>query len=326
MNKISKLQHPNLVTLIGVSLYPKLQMILEFLDHGDLFHFLHPNFDKTLDILPKIEVDKFPWELRIKIALDIAYGMDFLQNREIPIIHRDLRTPNIFLMGTGTFIRAKVADFGLSRLVTSSVEGSLETWEWMAPETFYTSATAATSLTSSQTTYHLSADIYSYGIICWEIASRDYPFNEFRSDPIYFDKNGNFSALLIKHAIVQGLRPSIHLADHDTPAEFRNLIENCWNSNPNERWSFTEIINRLEDMRSRYTVAIPNSPIIDGFKKAKRNVVENFTVQEEPLEVTSFQQPINWNNAYVEDYKLFAKLQLEIPATVIKVFFSLRSI
>jgi serine/threonine protein kinase len=66
-------------------------MILEFLPAGDLCKFLHPE--------PGVSIarEKFPWPLRIRMALDIAKGMQYLQSREPPVVHRDLRSPNIFV-------------------------------------------------------------------------------------------------------------------------------------------------------------------------------------------------------------------------------------
>ena len=69
--------------------YPR--MVLEYLPCGDLCHLLHP--------LPgeSVPAEQFPWELRIAIAWDIAKGMNYLQTRSPPVIHRDLRSPNIFV-------------------------------------------------------------------------------------------------------------------------------------------------------------------------------------------------------------------------------------
>ena len=96
--KFSRLNHPNLVKLYGITLNP-LRMILEFVSQGDLFDLIHPKdkTDKEKGILGKISEKDFPMEYRLKIALDIAKGMLYLQSITPPIIHRDLRSPNIFV-------------------------------------------------------------------------------------------------------------------------------------------------------------------------------------------------------------------------------------
>jgi serine/threonine protein kinase len=95
--------HCNLVRMYGITIQP-LRMILEFVPAGDLFHLLHPKFDSTADgdgdAASCIAFDKFPWRLRLLIALDIARGMRRLSSCVPPIIHRDLRSPNIFVCPT----------------------------------------------------------------------------------------------------------------------------------------------------------------------------------------------------------------------------------
>jgi len=91
MTVFSCLDHPNLVRLIGICLAPSLRMILEYLPAGDLCKFLHPTLGSSID------PQDFPWSLRLRMALDIAKGMQYLQSREPPVVHRDLRSPNIFV-------------------------------------------------------------------------------------------------------------------------------------------------------------------------------------------------------------------------------------
>jgi serine/threonine protein kinase len=82
------------VKLYGVALKPSPRMVLEFLACGDLYRFMHPDPDQP-NI--KISPEKFPWHLRLRIALDVAKGMYTLHSHEPPIVHRDLRSPNIFV-------------------------------------------------------------------------------------------------------------------------------------------------------------------------------------------------------------------------------------
>mgnify|MGYP005995055357 CR=1 FL=1 len=82
-NTSSSLINPNLVQLFGITVNP-LRMVMEFVSGGDLYHVLHS--DREL-----------PLALRIRISLDIANGMRYLQNISPPIMHRDLRSPNILV-------------------------------------------------------------------------------------------------------------------------------------------------------------------------------------------------------------------------------------
>ena len=113
---MSQISHGNLLKLFGIIKKP-LQMILEYIPNGDLMNFLHPIDPVTSQRAPILK-EKLPWRLRLLIAWDIAKGMYSLQHNNPPIIHRDLRSPNIFLASFSenpSHIRAKVADFGLSR-------------------------------------------------------------------------------------------------------------------------------------------------------------------------------------------------------------------
>ena len=92
------MEHPNIVNLFGVTLKP-LQMVMELVTCGDLYELMHPpdpNDPSKRTRLPPDE-SRYSWKFRLKIALDIAKGMQYLQNINPPIIHRDLRSPNIFV-------------------------------------------------------------------------------------------------------------------------------------------------------------------------------------------------------------------------------------
>lgn len=84
---MSQLDHPNLVKLFGMTMNP-LGMVMEFVPSGSLYHLLYENI-KNLEISVK---------LQYKIMMDIAKGMHFLQTVAFPpILHRDLRSPNVFV-------------------------------------------------------------------------------------------------------------------------------------------------------------------------------------------------------------------------------------
>ena len=68
-------------------------------------------------------------QFKLLVALDIARAMEYLQECDPPIIHRDLRSPNVFLVDLGEELdrpHAKVADFGLSRAAGMNLEVPLQ--------------------------------------------------------------------------------------------------------------------------------------------------------------------------------------------------------
>nr|XP_043612075.1 receptor-like protein kinase HERK 1 [Erigeron canadensis] len=104
---LSKCKHPNIVSLIGFcDEGPQKILIYEYVPNGSLDGYLERSYRMT----------SLTWGRRIQICLDIACGLDYLHsglNGNEIIIHRDIKSANILLDDN---FRAKIADFGLSRL------------------------------------------------------------------------------------------------------------------------------------------------------------------------------------------------------------------
>eukprot|EP00339_Tiarina_fusa_P025430 CAMPEP_0117000298 /NCGR_PEP_ID=MMETSP0472-20121206/2690_1 /TAXON_ID=693140 ORGANISM="Tiarina fusus, Strain LIS" /NCGR_SAMPLE_ID=MMETSP0472 /ASSEMBLY_ACC=CAM_ASM_000603 /LENGTH=1327 /DNA_ID=CAMNT_0004699951 /DNA_START=722 /DNA_END=4702 /DNA_ORIENTATION=+ len=217
------LDHPNCVKLFGLTANPP-RMILEFVSGGDLCHLIHPK--KT----PKPTLQTLPWTRRYAIAFDIIKGLYHMQTRNPPIIHRDIRSPNIFMTKEG---KALIGDFGLARQVNPDVGGMLGTWQWLAPECI-----DSVELNS----YDTRTDIYSFGMVLWELATCDVPFEEFMDDPRYA-ANGKLKLQDLKRAIIdEHLRPSL---PDDAPPTVKDIIQRCWNVDVNQRPTCVEILQLL---------------------------------------------------------------------------------
>lgn len=138
---------PYLVHLYGIQTNP-CRMLLEFVPGRDLSAVLHD---------PLISDAEFSWKIRQKLMLDIALGMEFLHCQVYPpIIHRDLRSPNIFVLSINSDydgVNCKIADFGLAQRVVVELSECFFTWQWMAPEVM-----------TPNMTYDERADIYSFGM------------------------------------------------------------------------------------------------------------------------------------------------------------------
>ena len=92
---MSLLDHPNIVKFYGITVQPP-QIILQFINGSDLFQFLHPKITAG-GTISNLSQESFPWPRRLNIAYSIAKGLHYLQSITPPIIHRDLRSPNIFV-------------------------------------------------------------------------------------------------------------------------------------------------------------------------------------------------------------------------------------
>jgi ankyrin repeat protein len=132
-------------------------------------------------------------------------------------VHRDLKSPNILLDEN---YEPKIADLGLAKLVN---EGEVQTtkvgsYPWMAPEVL------------SSNFYNEKADIYSFAMILYELATLRYPFVECRPTEI-------------AGRVLSGKRPALD----GVPPQIAALIARCWKQNPRERPSFAEIIGEFND-------------------------------------------------------------------------------
>ena len=146
--------------------------------------------------------------------------MAYLHSGNPPVLHRDLKSANLLLDESYT---AKVCDFGLSRLKEQerSMTGNCGTVQWMAPEVL------------ANMSYNEKADVYSFGIILWELLSRECPFDGM--SPIQ-------CALAVLN---RDKRPDI---PKWCPPCLHALIKSCVKKEPDQRPSFVQIILALDAM------------------------------------------------------------------------------
>ena len=207
---MSGLVHQNIVQLVGFTVMP-FTLVTEFIHHGNLYHLLHQN-DKELS-----------WLFRWRCAIDIAKGMNFLHTTTPPIIHRNLKTPNILISNINEKepVLAKVTDFGLSQALASTTQGRAGANPvWLAPEILRNEE------------YTEKADVYSYGVVLWEIVSRKDFFGEIKNTS------------MIESKILKGERPPI---PDNIPQIFKNVISGCWASESDDRPSFQQILDLFSD-------------------------------------------------------------------------------
>ncbi|CAK9213890.1 unnamed protein product [Sphagnum troendelagicum] len=154
---LSRVSHRNLVLLIGYCLEDDQQMLIyEYMHKGSLYDHLYGDLSTSTN-------EQLDWTTRLHIALNTSQGLEYLHSGCNPIIiHRDVKTKNILL--PSDMKNAKVADFGLSRLiygenithVTTNVKGTVG---YLDPEYFTSECLSVKS------------DVYSFGVVLLEIIS-----------------------------------------------------------------------------------------------------------------------------------------------------------
>ena len=209
---LKKLRHPNILHFMGYcTVPPHMCIVTEYEPHGSLFKLLHRN-KAQLDIPQKL-----------KIALDVAIGMHYLHTSKPPIVHGDLKSPNLLL---GDHLTVKICDFGLSRFRMASklsAGSKLGTPEWTAPEVLQSSRNSE------------AGDVYSYGVVLWELFTGKIPWED-------------VSAMQV--VLMVGFHKSRLTIPTNIPAWAAELIEMCF-KDADERPSFAEIIAKLRDIKTK---------------------------------------------------------------------------
>ncbi|CAI5984309.1 unnamed protein product [Closterium sp. NIES-65] len=202
-------QCPQLLKFLGVCIdfRQRICIVTKFMEGGTLNDLLRRRQGKSLSLNDAVNV-----------ARDVAQAMAFLHKNGM--IHRDLKSANILLDKEG---HAVVGDFGVARLKGERGEMTKEvgTYRWMAPEAFGTSPWPVTH----------KADVYSFGIVLWEVLTGGVPF-------------ADYSPLQAAVAVaLNGARPTI---PESPPESLRSLIQRCWDKTPKERPEFSEILTELD--------------------------------------------------------------------------------
>lgn len=201
----------NIVQFVGACIQREQTMLItEFMEGGDLYH-----------AIAKDNLGRFAWYRRSapdgprlpglgrRIALDVARGLHFLHSRKI--VHFDLKSANILLARDNT---AKIADVGLAKIMHRQFLSSLYnvgTFAWSAPEVLLGKSTCTEKV-----------DIYSYGVVLWEICAGEAP---------------------------SGRQLRSLQVPEECPQATADVVEQCLEEDSTLRPSAREIVERLSQIR-----------------------------------------------------------------------------
>ncbi|CDF41271.1 Serine/threonine protein kinase [Chondrus crispus] len=203
-----QLRHPNIVLFMGISVQPtKVCIVTELMARGNVR-------DLLVGIKAKGKPLRLDWSLRQQWALDTAQGMAYLHSHDPPMIHRDLKTTNL-LVDRG--MNVKICDFGLSRIRSDQQMSAVGTVHFSAPEVL------------RHEKYTEKVDLFSFGAVCWELYTRLPIFKGMPQIEVY-------------KSVVDGIMPPV---DDNCDPRFKQLMKECWDTNPAKRPAFREIIERL---------------------------------------------------------------------------------
>ncbi|CAB5342275.1 unnamed protein product [Rhizophagus irregularis] len=151
---------------------------------------------------------KLTWEDKKRLAFQIADGLNYLHNENV--LHRDLHSKNIVIHENN----AKIIDFGISKI-------------------------------QNQSSAYI--DIYSFGVLMWEISSGCSPFED------CLTKNE-------KVALICAGKREIPIPE--TPKEYEELYIKCWDQEPKQRPTISEVLKEFEKMG--FGVNVKNKIIEDN--------------------------------------------------------------
>nr|WIL04199.1 serine/threonine-protein kinase/receptor [Cedratvirus lena] len=215
---MTTLRHPNVVLFMAAcTKAPTLCIVMEYMALGSLYDLLHNEL-----------ITEIPFILKAKIAYQTAKGMHFLHSSNI--VHRDLKSLNLLLDNKWN---VKVSDFGLTKFKEDLLKRDDEKLElsvaWAAPEV----------LSESKDVDYILADVYSFGIILWELLTRRKPYD------------GLTGAAIAVAVIRDGVRPDLNKEETVfTPQDYLDLMTSSWSADPIIRPTFLEVMTRLSSLLS----------------------------------------------------------------------------
>uniref|UniRef100_A0A6Q2YJ87 Mitogen-activated protein kinase kinase kinase 7 n=1 Tax=Esox lucius TaxID=8010 RepID=A0A6Q2YJ87_ESOLU len=192
LRQLSRVNHPNIVKLYGSCSNP-------------LYGVLH-----GAEPLPCYSASHaMSWCFQCSQGVAYLHGM-----KPKALIHRDLKPPNLLLVAGGTVL--KICDFGTACDIQTHMTNNKGSAAWMAPEVFEGS------------NYSEKCDVFSWGIILWEVITRRKPFDEIGGP-----------AFRIMWAVHNGTRPPLI---KNLPKPIESLMTRCWSKDPSQRPSMEEIV------------------------------------------------------------------------------------
>jgi Ca2+-binding EF-hand superfamily protein len=209
---MEKLVDPTIVYLVGYAANPPELCIVTELCVGSLFDTIHKQ-GRRLQL-----------STIVRILTEVATGLSILHSSTPPIIHRDLKSLNVLIDAQQ---HAKVADFGMSKEHATGGQhtaGVMGTPQWSSPEIL------------RGTSYTVSTDTYSFGVLMWEVTHSKIPYYE----EGYASQNAIIAAVLTNN-----VRPRV---SQFCDPRLAKLMQRCWQRDPAARPTMQDILKELKEV------------------------------------------------------------------------------
>ncbi|KXN91804.1 hypothetical protein AN958_11954 [Leucoagaricus sp. SymC.cos] len=282
-----QLSHPNILPFYGIHINEvrrnRFGLVSPWMENGNIVNYLKLN----------------PHVPRILLIHDIASGLQYLHS--LNFVHGDIKGTNILVTSKG---RACLADFGVSTLLGDNILNwpslgsepgrSGGTTRWRAPELFLQEST------DNETPPTPTSDVYSFGCAAYEVLTGRIPFHEIKGE------GAMLIARLFTASHEKPSRPSPEETSEELTDEMWNLMEDCWNFEPNERPSLDEVLRRLERlMKPEQVQALRDAGASKGVaSSSKRDVV---------LSSSLFRRSFNGNDKPSDGDLLKAMTMVRLP-------------
>ncbi|XP_020223738.1 protein kinase and PP2C-like domain-containing protein isoform X1 [Cajanus cajan] len=235
---LCKLDHPGIATLIAAHAKPPNYMF---------FFKLY----ESLNLAQKLHVEEWIPTLNdaLMIAIQLAKALQYLHN--LGIVHRDVKPANILLDKN---LCPHLTDFGLAEYKNDLKGVSTANWKSSGKPTggFHKKNMVGTLIYMApeilrKELHTEKSDVYSFGITVNELLTGVVPYTDLRTEAqAHTVLEMNYTEQQLTAAVVSdGLRPVIATEDSGIPTRLLSMIQKCWDSNPNNRPAFDDIVKEL---------------------------------------------------------------------------------